>query len=95
MYLKLGTAHTVVVSSPDVASTFLKTLDHNVANRPLGAGPNYIAYGASDMVFAELGPRWKLLRKLSSLHMLGGKVFDTHIYIDLSILKFYVLGPSV
>lgn len=28
------------------------------------------------MVFASYGPRWKLLRKLSNLHMLGGKALD-------------------
>lgn len=28
------------------------------------------------MVFAHYGSRWKLLRKLSNLHMLGGKAVD-------------------
>ncbi|GAB2267132.1 hypothetical protein Dimus_002117 [Dionaea muscipula] len=75
MYLKMGTCDVVVASSPDAARAFLKTLDHNFTNRPPGAGPNYIAYNASDMVFADLGPRWKLLRKLANLHMLGATSF--------------------
>jgi len=29
-----------------------------------------------DMVFADYGSRWKLLRKLSNLHMLGGKALE-------------------
>ncbi|KAL9270222.1 Flavonoid 3',5'-hydroxylase 1-like protein [Drosera capensis] len=75
MYLKLGTCNVVVASNPVAAKAFLKTLDHSFVNRPLGAGPNYIAYDASDMVFAEFGPRWKLLRKLANLHMLGATSF--------------------
>ncbi|GAB4843947.1 hypothetical protein Ancab_013911 [Ancistrocladus abbreviatus] len=75
MYLRMGTCDVVVASSPDAAKAFLKTLDHSFTNRPLGAGPNYIAYNASDMVFADFGPRWKLLRKLANLHMLGATSF--------------------
>lgn len=32
--------------------------------------------GMQDMVFAGYGPRWKLLRKLSNLHLLGGKALE-------------------
>ncbi|GAA0145279.1 oxygenase [Lithospermum erythrorhizon] len=36
----------------------------------------HLAYNAQDMVFADHGPRWKLLRKLSNLHMLGAKALN-------------------
>ncbi|KAL3718555.1 hypothetical protein ACJRO7_003649 [Eucalyptus globulus] len=76
MYLKMGTCDMVVASTPDAARAFLKTLDMNFSNRPPNAGATHMAYNAQDMVFADYGPRWKLLRKLSSLHMLGGKALD-------------------
>ncbi|KAE9619169.1 putative flavonoid 3',5'-hydroxylase [Lupinus albus] len=77
MYLKMGTNYDLVVAStPDAARAFLKTLDLNFSNRPTNAASTHLAYGSNDMVFAEYGPRWKLLRKLSNLHMLGGKALD-------------------
>ncbi|PON75725.1 Cytochrome P450, E-class, group I [Parasponia andersonii] len=76
MFLKMGTCNMVVASTPDAARAFLKTLDLNFSNRPPNAGATHLAYGAQDMVFADYGPRWKLLRKLSNLHMLGGKALD-------------------
>ncbi|XP_031268379.1 flavonoid 3',5'-hydroxylase 2-like [Pistacia vera] len=76
MHLKMGTCDMVVASTPDAARAFLKTLDLNFSNRPPNAGATHLAYNAQDMVFADYGPRWKLLRKLSNLHMLGGKALD-------------------
>ncbi|QCD79252.1 flavonoid 3',5'-hydroxylase 1-like [Vigna unguiculata] len=76
MYLKMGTNNMVVASTPAAARAFLKTLDQNFSNRPPNAGATHLAYDAQDMVFAEYGSRWKLLRKLSNLHMLGGKALD-------------------
>ncbi|KAG4909220.1 hypothetical protein JHK87_055336 [Glycine soja] len=58
------------------ARAFLKTLDQNFSNKPPNAGATHLAYDSQDMVFAHYGSRWKLLRKLSNLHMLGGKALD-------------------
>ncbi|XP_027343807.1 flavonoid 3',5'-hydroxylase 2-like [Abrus precatorius] len=76
MYLKMGTNNMVVASTPAAARAFLKTLDQNFSNRPRNAGSTHLAYDSQDMVFAHYGSRWKLLRKLSNLHMLGGKALD-------------------
>ncbi|KAL3324781.1 hypothetical protein AABB24_038741 [Solanum stoloniferum] len=76
MYLKVGTCGMVVASTPNAAKAFLKTLDISFSNRPPNAGATHLAYNAQDMVFAPYGPRWKLLRKLSNLHMLGGKALE-------------------
>ncbi|KAA8544343.1 hypothetical protein F0562_022389 [Nyssa sinensis] len=76
MYLKMGTCGMAVASTPDAARAFLKVLDLNFSNRPPNAGATYLAYNAQDMVFADYGPRWKLLRKLSNLHMVGGKALE-------------------
>ncbi|XP_038693901.1 flavonoid 3',5'-hydroxylase 1-like [Tripterygium wilfordii] len=76
MYLKMGTCNMVVASTPDTARAFLKTLDLNFSNRPPNAGATHLAYNAQDMIFADYGLRWKLLRKLSNLHMLAGKAIE-------------------
>ncbi|XP_045832163.1 flavonoid 3',5'-hydroxylase 1-like [Trifolium pratense] len=73
MYLKMGSNNMVVASTPSSAKAFLKTLDQNFSNRPKNAGATHIAYDSQDMVFADYGSRWKLLKKLSNLHMFGGQ----------------------
>ncbi|XP_072998092.1 flavonoid 3',5'-hydroxylase 1-like [Typha latifolia] len=76
MYLKLGQKRVVVASTPAAARTFLKTLDLNFSNRPVGIAPTLLAYGAQDLVFVDYGPRWSLLRKTCSLGMLGPKALE-------------------
>uniref|UniRef100_A0ACD5XQB2 Uncharacterized protein n=1 Tax=Avena sativa TaxID=4498 RepID=A0ACD5XQB2_AVESA len=73
MYLKMGTCGVVVASSPSSARTFLKALDARFANRPAVASAADITYGCQNMVFANYGPKWKLMRKLSSVHLLGAR----------------------
>ncbi|OAY82790.1 Flavonoid 3',5'-hydroxylase [Ananas comosus] len=73
MYLKMGTCGAVVASSPSAARAFLKTADAQFANRPAVASARDITYGFHNMVFANYGPRWKLMRKLASLHLLGAR----------------------
>ena len=73
MYLRMGTCGVVVASSPSAARTFLKALDARFANRPAVASAADITYGRQNMVFADYGPKWKLMRKLSSVHLLGAR----------------------
>ena len=73
MYLKMGTTGVVVASSPGAARTFLKALDAKYANRPAVASAADITYGCQNMVFANYGPKWKLMRKLASVHLLGAR----------------------
>lgn len=73
MYLKMGTCGVVVASSPSAARTFLKALDARFANRPAMASAADITYGCQNMVFANYGPKWKLMRKLASVHLLGAR----------------------
>ncbi|KAK0603384.1 hypothetical protein LWI29_004373 [Acer saccharum] len=87
MYLKMGTCDMVVASTSDAARAFLKTLDLNFSNHYPNAGATHLAYNAQDMVFANYGLRLKLLRKLSNMHMLGGKAIQ-----DWSQVKVAELG---
>ncbi|KAL6593989.1 hypothetical protein ACP70R_048890 [Stipagrostis hirtigluma subsp. patula] len=73
MYLKMGTCGVVVASSPAAARTFLKALDARYANRPDVASAADITYARQNMVFADYGARWKLMRKLASVHLLGAR----------------------
>ncbi|XP_048538403.1 flavonoid 3',5'-hydroxylase 1-like [Triticum urartu] len=73
MYLRMGTCGVVVASSPSAARTFLKALDERFANRPAVASAEDMSYGCQNMVFANYGPKWKLMRKLSSVHLLGAR----------------------
>ncbi|XP_054819660.1 flavonoid 3',5'-hydroxylase 2-like [Prosopis cineraria] len=76
MYLKMGTRKMVVASNPAAARAFLKDAGHNFANRPSNAGATHVAYNSQDMVFAKYGPKWRLMRKLCNLHLLGGKAIE-------------------
>ncbi|KAL3640522.1 cytochrome P450 [Castilleja foliolosa] len=76
LHLKMGLAHVVVAASAGVAEQFLKVHDANFSSRPPNAGAKYVAYNYQDMVFAPYGPRWRLLRKISALHLFSGKAMD-------------------
>ncbi|KAK7265854.1 hypothetical protein RJT34_33478 [Clitoria ternatea] len=76
MHLRLGFVDVVVAASASVAEQFLKVHDANFSSRPPNSGAKYIAYNYQDLVFAPYGPRWRLLRKLTSLHLFSGKAMD-------------------
>nr|XP_007138248.1 hypothetical protein PHAVU_009G192400g [Phaseolus vulgaris]ESW10242.1 hypothetical protein PHAVU_009G192400g [Phaseolus vulgaris] len=76
MHLRLGFVDMVVAASASVAEQFLKIHDSNFSSRPPNAGAKYIAYNYQDLVFAPYGPRWRLLRKLTSVHLFSGKALD-------------------
>nr|A0A4D6Q414.1 RecName: Full=Flavonoid 3',5'-hydroxylase CYP75B138; AltName: Full=Cytochrome P450 2; Short=CcCYP2; AltName: Full=Cytochrome P450 75B132 [Crocosmia x crocosmiiflora]QCF41216.1 flavonoid 3'5'-hydroxylase [Crocosmia x crocosmiiflora] len=75
MRLRLGSVDLVVASSPSVAAQFLKN-DSNFCARPPNSGAEHMAFNYHDLVFAPYGPRWRLLRKLSAVHLLGPKALD-------------------
>ncbi|EEF36343.1 flavonoid 3-hydroxylase, putative [Ricinus communis] len=70
----MGTCGMVVASTLDAARAFLKTLDLNFSKCFVDARAIHLAYNAQDMVFNPFS--LKLLRKLSNLHMLGGKALE-------------------
>lgn len=76
LHLRLGLVHVVVASSADVARQFLKTHDSKFSNRPPNSGAKHIAYNYQDLVFAPYGPRWRMLRRICSLHLFSTKALD-------------------
>nr|KYP40624.1 Flavonoid 3'-monooxygenase [Cajanus cajan] len=76
LYLRMGSTPMVVAASASVAEQFLKVHDLNFCNRPLNFRTTYLTYNKQDLAFAPYGPRWRLRRKISNLHMLSAKAVD-------------------
>ncbi|KHN48735.1 Flavonoid 3'-monooxygenase [Glycine soja] len=76
MHLRLGFVDVVVASSASVAEQFLKIHDANFCSRPCNSRTTYLTYNQQDLVFAPYGPRWRFLRKLSTVHMFSAKAMD-------------------
>nr|ADK56126.1 putative flavonoid 3'-hydroxylase [Coreopsis grandiflora] len=76
MHLRLGFVDVVVAASASVAAQFLKAHDANFASRPLSSGGKHMAYNYQDLVFAPYGPRWRMLRKICSVHLFPAKSLD-------------------
>ncbi|XP_058788465.1 flavonoid 3'-monooxygenase-like [Vicia villosa] len=74
MHLKLGFVDVIVAASASVAEQFLKVHDANFSSRPPNAAAKNMVYNYQDLVFAPYGPRWRLLRKISSVHLFSNKV---------------------
>ncbi|XP_059444844.1 flavonoid 3'-monooxygenase-like isoform X2 [Corylus avellana] len=97
MHLRLGFVDVVVAASASVASQFLKTHDTNFSSRPPNAGAKYIAYNYQDLVFAPYGERWRMLRKISSVHLFSGKALDEFRHVrqeEVAVLTGAVANAS-
>ncbi|XP_027125480.1 flavonoid 3'-monooxygenase-like [Coffea arabica] len=81
MHLRLGFVHVVVAASASVAAQFLKTHDANFSSRPPNSGAKHMAYNYQDLVFAPYGPRWRLLRKICSVHLFSAKALDDFHFV--------------
>lgn len=81
MYLRLGFVDVVVAATAEVAEQFLKTHDLNFSSRPPNAGAKYMAYNYQDLVFAPYGARWRMLRKICSVHIFSAKALDDYRHV--------------
>ncbi|PUZ49756.1 hypothetical protein GQ55_6G004100 [Panicum hallii var. hallii] len=73
LLLHLGSAPTLVVSSPSAAEAVLRTHNHVLASRTWSPVADIIFYGLTDVAFAPYGERWRQARKLLTTHMLSAK----------------------
>nr|QNN89098.1 cytochrome P450 [Azadirachta indica] len=78
MHLRFGFVNVIVAASASTASQFLKVHDANFSSRPPNSGAKYIAYNYQDLVFRPYGSRWRMLRKISSVHLFSGKALDDY-----------------
>ncbi|KAL5751719.1 hypothetical protein ACOSQ2_022226 [Xanthoceras sorbifolium] len=65
MHLRLGLKPTIVVSSPQAAELFLRTL------RPPLEASKYMAYNQKNLVMAPYGSYWRNVRKMCTLELLS------------------------
>lgn len=89
MHLRLGFVDVIVAASASVAAQFLKTHDANFSSRPPNSGAKHVAYNYQDLVFAPYGPRWRMLRKICSVHLFSAKALDDFRHVrqeEVSIL---------
>lgn len=89
MHLRLGFVHVVVAASSSVAAQFLKAHDANFSSRPPNSGAKHIAYNYQDLVFAPYGPRWRLLRKICSVHLFSAKALDDFHHVRQVIIHYH------
>nr|ADE80941.1 flavonoid 3'-hydroxylase [Epimedium sagittatum] len=81
MHLRLGSVHVIVAASSSVATQIFKTHDVNFSSRPPNSGAKHIAYNYQDLVFAPYGPKWRMLRKICSVHLFSAKALDDFRHI--------------
>ncbi|MFS7983563.1 putative cytochrome P450 [Helianthus anomalus] len=73
LHLKMGFSHAIAVSSPEVAREILQEQDHIFANRSTTIAITYLTYNRVDMAFADYGPFWRQMRKLSVMKLFSRK----------------------
>ncbi|MCO5603912.1 hypothetical protein L7F22_058067 [Adiantum nelumboides] len=75
MWLKLGSFPLVVASSPATAQQLLQTHGRIFAARPRLTSVKHVLFDCAGMGFSS-GSQWKLLRKLTGLHLLHKRPID-------------------
>ncbi|CAH2073594.1 unnamed protein product [Thlaspi arvense] len=81
LHLRLGFSNVVVAASKSVAEQFFKIHDANFASRPPNSGAKHMAYNYQDLVFAPYGQRWRMLRKISSVHLFSAKALEDYKHV--------------
>lgn len=69
MHLKLGSMHTVVVSSPQMAKEVLHKHDRICSSRSATHAPTAADHDKFSVVFMSPGSKWRKLRKICKEHM--------------------------
>ncbi|KAK1357623.1 Ferulate 5-hydroxylase [Heracleum sosnowskyi] len=73
LYLRMGFLHMFTVSTPDMAREVLQIQDSNFSNRPATMNISYLTYDRADMAFANYGPFWRQMRKISVMKLFSRK----------------------
>lgn len=73
-HLQMGSTHSLVVSSAEMAKLVLKTHDKSFASRPSsGAVLEIFSHNYQDLACAPYGPHWRHMRKICVLELLSSK----------------------
>ncbi|KAK2637065.1 hypothetical protein Ddye_031857 [Dipteronia dyeriana] len=76
LYLRLGAARCLVVSSASMASEVFKTHDLAFSSRPLFTFADKLLYGTSGFITAPYGDYWRFMKKLCVTELLGVKQLE-------------------
>ncbi|TXG55803.1 hypothetical protein EZV62_017116 [Acer yangbiense] len=76
LYLRLGAARCLLVSSASMASEVFKTHDLAFSSRPLFTFADKLLYGTSGFVTAPYGDYWRFMKKLCVTELLGVKQLE-------------------
>lgn len=71
MHLRLGLIPTIIVSSPSMAESFLKTHDTAFSSRPRLEVLNIMSYGNRSMAFSPCNEYWRKLRRFCVTNLLS------------------------
>ncbi|KAI3955058.1 hypothetical protein MKW98_005061 [Papaver atlanticum] len=77
MYMRLGLAPVIVVSSLELAELILKTHDLVFASRPIVECGKYFGYERKGIAFTQYGSSWRNIRKLCTLHLLTNSKIES------------------
>ncbi|KAL1812535.1 hypothetical protein ACET3Z_022600 [Daucus carota] len=69
VHLRMGFLHMVTVSTPGMAREVLQVQDNIFSNRPATMNISYLTYNRADMAFANYGPFWRQMRKISVMKL--------------------------
>ncbi|KAL3691752.1 hypothetical protein R1sor_005403 [Riccia sorocarpa] len=73
MSITLGSVKVVVATSPEVTAEFLKTNDKIWSSRYTTTAGKILSYDGSDIVFSEMGPKWRYARKIFMMELFTPK----------------------
>nr|AIM58719.1 flavonoid 3'hydroxylase [Cymbidium hybrid cultivar] len=79
--LRLGTVDAIVISSASAAAKCFRSHDAILTSRPPNSVGKYITYNFEDLIMAPYGPRWQMLRKVCSTHLLSTKALDSFRHV--------------
>lgn len=68
-HLRMGFLHMVIVSTPEIVREVLQIQDNIFCNRPDIMNMTYLSYNRADMAFADYGPLWRQMRKISVMKL--------------------------
>ncbi|KAG0460240.1 hypothetical protein HPP92_023368 [Vanilla planifolia] len=75
LHLRLGSVDFIIVNSKAAAETMLR-IDLKFSSRPRTSATYHVSYKQQDMVFTHYGPRWRMLRKLCTIHLFSNKAMQ-------------------
>ncbi|PKU75263.1 Geraniol 8-hydroxylase [Dendrobium catenatum] len=76
MSLKIGSIHTIVISSPSSAKEVLKTKEHSISGRQVPDVLQSLGYHEVSIAWSSQNQSWRYLRSLAKTHLLNSQSLD-------------------